>query len=123
MIVLSLVSSLNTEVLVKPHQPPVGSHSSCQNQKVNQKVNDIKTPAATETLCFQLIFNIVTFVHVAALTEWCNVKYIADLSVQPAQEKCLDKSSFCCRTTEKKTLWVYHICKAAEYLVNNIYCI
>lgn len=105
------VSGLNFEVLVKPHQPPVGSHSSCQNQKVNQKVNDVK-------VVFLVDLNIVT-VHVVALTEQYNVKYIADLSAHTVQEKVLKGMrggwALCCRRkTGEKIIVFNHICKAVK---------
>lgn len=58
--------------------------------------------------------------HVVALTERYNVKYIADLSVQLGQEKDLHKTIFVVGQ-EKKYFGLNRICKAVEYLANNIY--
>ncbi len=59
--------------------------------------------------------------HVVALTEQHSVKYIADLSVQPGQEKDLDKTIFVVGQEKKKHFGLNHISKAVEYLANNIY--
>lgn len=81
------MSSNNAEALVKPHQPPVGGHSSCQNQKVNEKVNDVRTTAATQTGVFLFSQNVFTDVRVVTPLVWCSAKRRADFYEQPGKEK------------------------------------
>ncbi len=43
---------------------------------------------------FSVDLNIVTVVHAIALSEWYNVKYMADLSAQLGQEEKRDQKHF-----------------------------
>lgn len=116
-------SSWNTQVLVKTHQPPVGSSSSCscQNQKVNQKVNDLMNHCCN-THC---IFSWFEYCYSCACGSiyWavqCQVHGWPFLPAWAKERKIWTNTLFVAglEKKENKHSSLNHICKAVQHVAD-----